>query len=100
MVRRVRMLAFGMAVLLAALLASPATAFDGVSLPRAGQAKSVLNAASLSGLWYDAAQRGQGFTFSFDTDGNVAVTWYVYDNAGHQVWLIGSARLVGNRAEI
>lgn len=97
MARRVQRVMFALALL---LLAAPVFGFDGVSLPRPGAPKSVLNAQALSGLWYDPARPYQGFTFSFDSDGNVAVTWYVYDNAGNQVWLIGSSRLVGNRAEI
>lgn len=61
---------------------------------------AVINPSSLSGLWYNPAQAGQGFTFSFDEEGRVAVTWYVYDDQGNQVWLIGSGAIVGNRAEL
>jgi hypothetical protein len=97
MARRVLRFVLALLFLLAPL---SATAFDGVSLPPPGAPKSVLNASALSGLWYDPTQPYTGFTFSFDTNGAVAITWYVYDNAGNQVWLIGSAQLVGNRAEI
>jgi hypothetical protein len=91
---------FMLAVLLL-FVAPAALAFDGVSLPQPATApKSVLNASALSGLWYDPTQPFTGFTFSFDRDRSVAITWYVYDNDGNQVWLVGSAQLVGNRAEI
>ena len=98
MVRRARSIVLWVAVMFAAALATPAAAFDGVSLPQPDNGKSVLNASALSGLWYDPARPFLGFTFSFDTDGNVAVTWYVYDNQGNQIWLVASGRLVGNRA--
>lgn len=97
MVRRVRCIAFGVAVLLAAVFAAPAAAFDGVSL-LPGHGKSVLNATALSGLWYDPARPYTGFTFGFTPSGGVSLTWYVYDTSGNQVWLVANGDLIGNRA--
>ncbi len=59
--------------------------------------KAVVNPSTLTGLWFDPAQGGQGFSFTFAQDGRVAATWYVY-NGGRQIWLIGTGNLVGNTA--
>ncbi len=64
-------------------------------------AKTLINPRSLSGLWFDPAQDGHGFNFTFvEREGAndiFAVTWYVYRN-GAQVWMAGSGEVVGNAA--
>lgn len=62
-------------------------------------AKSVANPGSLSGLWYNPAQDGHGFSLSFNASGSVAIAWYVYQN-GQQAYLVGAGTLSGNRAVV
>lgn len=63
--------------------------------------KALINPGSLSGLWFDPAQDGHGFSFTFvEREGAndlFAVAWYVYRN-GVQVWLSGVGEIVGNSA--
>lgn len=65
----------------------------------AAHGKSIANPSALSGLWYDPAQNGQGVQITFDANGTVALTWYVYQGT-QQVWLIGSGTLAGNRVTL
>lgn len=49
---------------------------------------------SVGGAWYKASEDGLGFVvnISQDESGQLTflATWYVYDNQGNQMWLIGS----------
>ncbi len=43
-----------------------------------------------SGLWYNQAQSGHGYTVLVLPDNRINLQWYVYDNQGNQAWLIGT----------
>jgi hypothetical protein len=58
-----------------------------------------LNAAvpvqpAIGGAWYNSSEEGHGFiiNISENTNGQLVLlaTWYVYDNEGKQMWLLGS----------
>ncbi len=58
--------------------------------------------ACSSGSYYNAAQSGHGYVVQIVDLGAVryvTVTWYVYLD-GKQVWLLGLAPMIGDRAEI
>ena len=68
--------------------------------PRATpHAKAVANPSSLSGLWYDRAQDGQGVHLTFSPQGLVALSWYVYSNTS-QVYVVGAQQMSGNKVTI
>jgi hypothetical protein len=52
----------------------------------------------ISGNWYNPQQNGHGFQFEVlkDPAGFVTVFWFVFDNAGKQVWIAGSGQIDGN----
>jgi len=54
---------------------------------------------ALSGNWYNAAQNGHGFQFEVlkDPAGFVTAFWFVFDNAGNQVWIAGAGQINGNK---
>ncbi len=87
------------------LLVDGRAARSGPSLPAsnksAGAAKTLINSGALSGLWFNPAQDGHGFNFTFmkreGANDVFAVTWYVYRN-GAQVWLAGAGEVIGNSA--
>jgi mono/diheme cytochrome c family protein len=59
----------------------------------------------LSGNWWGGLSRsGEGFlidvAINFNGDTIIVVSFYTYDSAGNQVWLIGNAPINGNTAEI
>ena len=57
-----------------------------------------------SGSWYNADQSGHGFALLFgETPGGAPLTvayWYIYDDQGNPIFLVGTGTLVGNRVEI
>jgi len=40
----------------------------------------------ITGIWYDPATTGSGFTFLVFSNGIIAGDWYAYDNKGQQIW--------------
>jgi len=52
----------------------------------------VLPHAGQSGSWFDVSHNGEGFDLQWTADDAAIVTWYTYDTAGNQMWLLG----VGN----
>ncbi|MCK7594217.1 hypothetical protein [Pseudomarimonas salicorniae] len=48
-----------------------------------------------SGLWYDTAREGEGFSLTPLDSGDAAVTWYTYDEEGVQRWFNGVGRREG-----
>lgn len=59
---------------------------------------------SYSGSWYDPARAGEGFLIDVG-EGNpplMSLSWYTFapDGSGRQVWLVGSAPIAYNAAEI
>lgn len=57
-----------------------------------------------SGSWYQASQDGHGFALEFGVQPNgdpLAVAyWYIYDDQGNPIFLVGSGIPEGNRVEI
>ncbi len=57
-----------------------------------------------SGSWYNEDQSGHGFSMEFGTqpDGSplAVIYWYIYDDQGDPIFLIGSGVPVGNRVEV
>ncbi len=45
--------------------------------------------SSQSALWYDPNQNGHGINVYMLADNRIVVFWYVYDNDGHPLWLLG-----------
>ncbi|MBX3725779.1 MAG: hypothetical protein KF823_07660 [Xanthomonadales bacterium] len=48
--------------------------------------------AGLSGSWYDPARSGEGYALQWINPEQAILTWYTYDTAGRQYWLIGEGR--------
>lgn len=50
---------------------------------------------AIGGAWYKATEEGHGFVINISEDENgqltFLATWYVYDNQGKQMWLLGTA---------
>ncbi|MEE9413131.1 MAG: spondin domain-containing protein [Methylococcales bacterium] len=57
---------------------------------------------SFSGLWYDPLRDGEGFLMAVSGDVNpvATLTWYTFstDGTGQQVWIIGTAPILGETA--
>lgn len=51
--------------------------------------------AGLSGSWYDPLRSGEGYALQWINPEQAIVTWYTYDTAGRQYWLIGEGRFDG-----
>ncbi|MGB8377033.1 MAG: hypothetical protein WCE70_00995, partial [Rhodanobacteraceae bacterium] len=49
----------------------------------------VMDYAGQSGSWFDPAHSGEGFALQWMSRDQAIVTWYTYDTAGHQYWMIG-----------
>ena len=55
--------------------------------------------ANYTGSWYDPNQSGQGL--SVEVLGNQFLAyWFVFDDAGHQAWIVGSGPITGNTATV
>ncbi|MBX3725780.1 MAG: hypothetical protein KF823_07665 [Xanthomonadales bacterium] len=48
--------------------------------------------AGLSGSWFDPSRSGEGYALQWINPEQAIVTWYTYDTAGRQYWLIGEGR--------
>jgi hypothetical protein len=57
------------------------------------------NAAAFSGLWYNPAQDGHGFSISVHSATSASVYWYTFDPFGFPLWIYGAGDIVGNRIE-
>jgi hypothetical protein len=51
-----------------------------------------------TGLWYDPEQSGHGLNVEILDDNRILAFWYVYDDFGNQVWLLGTGTYEGNTA--
>ena len=49
--------------------------------------------AALSGSWFDPARSGQGLGLQWLEDDTALLTWFTYNNQGHQQWMIGVGTL-------
>ena len=56
--------------------------------------------AAHSGMWYNPAQSGHGVTVEILPGNAMLVVWYVFDQAGNQIWLVGAGNYEGSTAEI
>lgn len=57
----------------------------------------------ISGSWFDPNRSGEGFTvYLFDEDETqmATVTWYTYDENGHQLWISGTGTITGNTINV
>lgn len=53
-----------------------------------------------SGTWFDRSHEGEGFMIDVSSGGVVVVSFYTYDTAGNQFWIIGHGLVDGNTIEI
>ncbi len=56
--------------------------------------------AAQSALWYAPEQPGHGFSVYMLEDEQVVAVWYVFDDAGNPLWLIGTGSFDGEVAEL
>lgn len=56
--------------------------------------------AGWSGSYYLPEENGHGVVVEVLPDGTVVMIWYLYDESGKQRWVLGTGKLVGNKAEI
>jgi hypothetical protein len=60
--------------------------------------------ARYSGSWYSEGQSGHGFSMEFGQGAKglskVVGYWYIYDDLGNPIFLVGSGKLDGNRVEM
>lgn len=53
-----------------------------------------------SGSWFNTDQSGHGLVVETLANGTGLIYWYVFDNQGNQVWLVGSGNYDGNTLEV
>ena len=56
--------------------------------------------ANHSGIWYNSDQSGHGYVLLILPDNRVSAQWYVYDDSGNQVWLIGTGSYEENSDQV
>ncbi len=59
----------------------------------------ILN-GSVSGAFYNPEQSGHGFVVEVLDDNRIHANWYVFDNNGNQLWLIGAGMITGLTASV
>ncbi|MCB1583684.1 MAG: FG-GAP repeat protein [Xanthomonadales bacterium] len=52
--------------------------------------------AAQTGSWFDPAQSGHGLAVEILSENRALIYWYVYDDMGNQVWLLGSGTYSGD----
>ena len=57
----------------------------------------VLQAAQLSGSWYDPSHDGEGYVVEVLADGRVLVYWFSYDPLGKRRWFFGIGDIVDEK---
>jgi hypothetical protein len=55
---------------------------------------------ALSGTWYNPDRDGEGFMIDVANAGNIAISFYTYDNNANQMWMIGTGDVDGSVAMI
>ena len=58
-------------------------------------ARAIDGLASHSGMWFDLAHGGEGWTIEELPDGRAVVYWFTYDDKGEQAWTIAIASIAG-----
>lgn len=51
-----------------------------------------------TGLWYNQEQSGHGLNIEILDENRILAFWYVYDDEGNQIWLLGTGTYAGNTA--
>ncbi|MBS0566012.1 MAG: hypothetical protein JSS59_01200 [Proteobacteria bacterium] len=54
----------------------------------------------ITGSWYLPAQSGHGFNVEVLPNNGMLAFWYVYDNAGNNLWLVGQGTYSGDTATL
>lgn len=63
----------------------------------ASGARAIEGLQSHSGMWFDLAHGGEGWTIEELPDGRAVVYWFTYDDRGEQAWTIAIASIAGPR---
>jgi hypothetical protein len=53
-----------------------------------------------TGLWYNPDQSGHGLNIEVLDDNRILAFWYVYNDVGNQIWLLGTGTYEGNTASL
>ncbi len=53
-----------------------------------------------TGTWYNTDQSGHGLSIEILSDNRIVAFWFVYDDAGNQVWLVGIGTYEGATANL
>jgi hypothetical protein len=78
--------------------ASSAAMYDNVTLDTAGEI-----GPGYSGSWYNQPQDGHGFSMEFGISNGAptaVIYWYVYDDAGDPIFMVGIGTVEGNRVDV
>jgi hypothetical protein len=63
-------------------------------------ARAIEGLGSRSGMWFDPAHNGEGWTIEELPDGRAVVYWFTYNDRGEQAWTIGTGSTAGGRITI
>ena len=81
-----------------------ARAVDGAICPGGGPPPPTFTiTAGITGSWYDPERDGEGYNIEIwgdDLDPQVLAYFYTYDEAGNQMWLVGSGPANGDTAVV
>jgi hypothetical protein len=66
----------------------------------ANGARTAAGLRARSGLWYDPAHNGEGWTVEELPDGRAQVYWFTYDANGDQAWMLGVSATSGERIDV
>lgn len=61
--------------------------------PHGMTGRPVAAQAGLSGSWFDPQRSGEGYALQWINPDQAILTWYTYDAAGRQYWMIGEGRI-------
>jgi len=57
----------------------------------------ILEAARLSGSWYDPSHSGEGYALEVLSNQQVLVTWFSFDMQGKRRWFFGTGEIAGSK---
>jgi len=63
-------------------------------------ATTIAMTSGLSALWYNPSENGHGINVYMLADNKLVVVWYVYDNSGNPIWLLGTGTHDGFAAQL
>lgn len=55
---------------------------------------------SHSGMWYNPDESGHGLTIEVLAGNRILMVWYVFDQLGNQIWLVGAGEYDGSVASV